>query len=85
MWLAVRSSELMSGWLKCPRRTGACDCEAACSCVQKVLEMGEGNAKQKYRVGGEWIESSPEGMDFGVLADKNHRLVGMWKGALWVM
>jgi len=26
----------------------------------KVLHMGEGNLKHKYRLGGEWIESSPE-------------------------
>jgi len=31
----------------------------------KVLHMGQGNPKYKYRLGGKWIESSPE--DFRVL------------------
>jgi len=36
----------------------------------KVLHMGQDNPKRKYRLGEEWIESSPEGKDFGVLVDK---------------
>jgi len=35
----------------------------------KVLHMGQGNAQHKYRLGGEWIESSPE-EDLGVLINK---------------
>lgn len=40
----------------------------------KVLHLGGGNPKHKYRLGGEWIDSKTDKKDPGVLVDKKFNM-----------
>jgi len=50
--------------------------EAKC----KVLHMGQGNPKHKYRFGGEYTESNPEEKDLKVLVEEKLNMT--WQCAL---
>ena len=40
----------------------------------KALHLGQGNSKHRCRLGGEWLESSPEEKDLGMLVDERFNM-----------
>ena len=40
----------------------------------KVLHLGQGNPKHRYRLGREWLESSPEEKDLVLSIDKRFNM-----------
>ncbi|KAJ7419986.1 hypothetical protein WISP_50791 [Willisornis vidua] len=65
MLMARRAQETWTGW------RGVCvNLEKFNTAKCKAVYLGQGNPKHKHRLDTEWIESSPEEKDLGVLVDK---------------
>ncbi|GAB0176541.1 hypothetical protein GRJ2_000119300 [Grus japonensis] len=59
----------MDSWMECTL-SNVTNCMKFNMAKYKVLHMSRHNPKHNYRLGGEWIESSPEEDDLGMLVNK---------------
>ena len=46
----------------------------------KVLHLGQDNPKHKYKLGREWLESSPEEKDLGCI---ERSMTSKWREVVW--
>jgi len=71
MWLTSwREGMPFRGTLDRLERWVCMNCMKFSKAKCKILHMGQGNPKCKYRLGREWLKSSPEEKDLGVLVDE---------------
>ncbi|KAJ7412699.1 hypothetical protein BTVI_45637 [Pitangus sulphuratus] len=53
-----------------PERCACANCMKFNQANYKILHLGQGNPKHKYRLGGEWFANSPEEKDLMVLVNE---------------
>ena len=73
-WYDVKLPSLKK--INCKHRVHFKTYKAEC----KVLHLGQGNSQYQYRVGDEWIQSSPAEKNLGVLVDE--KMDVSWQCAL---